>query len=195
MRGTEQQGAAGGRRTIAGSIVRIVGGLAIVAVLAVCALIGLGVFAVREGLSTVSKGVEIAERLNAMSQAAAAPATEVAMRNQAERINTALVALSVPDDRAAACVDKISYCDGEVEVSLSLTAEFEGKAPRFELKSPEVKVLPFDATTHGASMHRLKLGEPGPVTLAIKVWIGDAYAGRFVALKGRDMDFKARRAK
>lgn len=195
MRGTEQQGAAGGRRTIAGSIVRIVGGLAIVAVLAVCALIGLGVFAVREGLSTVSKGVEIAERLNAMSQAAAAPATEVAMRNQAERINTALVALSVPDDRAAACVDKISYRDGEVEVSLSLTAEFEGKAPRFELKSPEVKVLPFDATTHGASMHRLKLGEPGPVTLAIKVWIGDAYAGRFVALKGRDMDFKARRAK
>lgn len=195
MRGTEQQGAAGGRRTIAGSIVRIVGGLAIVAVLAVCALIGLGVFAVREGLSTVSKGVEIAERLNAMSQAAAAPATEVAMRNQAERINTALVAVSVPDDRAAACVDKISYRDGEVEVSLSLTAEFEGKAPRFELKSPEVKVLPFDATTHGASMHRLKLGEPGPVTLAIKVWIGDAYAGRFVALKGRDMDFKARRAK
>lgn len=195
MRGTEQQGAAGGRRTIAGSIVRIVGGLAIVAVLAVCALIGLGVFAVREGLSTVSKGVEIAERLNAMSQAAAAPATEIAMRNQAERINTALVALSVPDDRAAACVDKISYRDGEVEVSLSLTAEFEGKAPRFELKSPEVKVLPFDATTHGASMHRLKLGEPGPVTLAIKVWIGDAYAGRFVAQKGRDMDFKARRAK
>ena len=195
MRGTEQQGAAGGRRTIAGSIVRIVGGLAIVAVLAVCALIGLGVFAVREGLSTVSKGVEIAERLNAMSQAAAAPATEVAMRNQAERINTALVALSVPDDRAAACVDQISYRDGEVEVSLSLTAEFQGKAPRFEIKSPETTVLPFDATTEGTNQHCLRLGEPGPLTLAIKVWIGDAYAGRFVALKGRDMDFKARRAK
>lgn len=182
-------------RSFVGSMVRVVAALAVVAALVVGGLIGLGVFAVREGLSTVSKGVEIAERLNAMSQAPAAPATEIAMRNQAERINTALVALSVPDDRAAACVDKICYRDGEVVVSLSLTAEFEGKAPRFELKSPEVKVLPFDATTHGASMHRLKLGEPGPVTLAIKVWIGDAYAGRFVALKGRDMDFKARRAK
>lgn len=193
MQGTEQQGAAGGKRTLAGSIVRIVGGLALVAVLAVCALIGLGVFAMREGISTVSKGVEIAERLNAMS--AAAPATEIAMRNQAERINTALVALSVPDDRAAACVDRISYRDGEVVVSLSLTGEFEGKAPRFEIKSPETKVLPFNATTEGASMHRLRLEEPGPVTLAIKVWFGDVYAGRFVALKGRDMDFKGRRAK
>ena len=182
-------------RSFVGSMVRVVAALAVVAVLVVGGLIGLGVFAVREGLSTVSKGVEIAERLNAMSQAAAAPATEIAMRNQAERINTALVALSVPDDRAAACVDKISYRDGEVVVSLSLTADFEGKAPRFELKSPETKVLPFDTTTEGASMYRLKLGEPGPVTVAIKVWIGDAYAGRFVALKGRDMDFKARRAK
>lgn len=195
MRGTEQQGAAGGRRTIAGSIVRIVGGLAIVAVLAVCALIGLGVFAVREGLSTVSKGVEIAERLNAMSQAAASPAAETAMRNQAERISSALVAMNAPDDRAALCVDKISYRDGEVVVSLTLASEFQGKAPRFEIKSPETKVLPFDMTTEGTSMHRLKLGKPGPLTLAIKVWIGDAYAGRFVALKGRDMDFKARRAK
>ena len=182
-------------RSFVGSMVRVVAALAVVAALVVGGLIGLGVFAVREGLSTVAKGVEIAERLNAMSQAAAAPATEIAMRNQAERINTALVALSVPDDRAAACVDKICYRDGEVVVSLSLTAEFEGKTPRFELKSPESKVLPFDTTTEGASMHRLKLGGPGPLTLAIKVWIGDAYAGRFVALKGRDMDFKARRAK
>ena len=182
-------------RSFVGSMVRVVAALAVVAALVVGGLIGLGVFAVREGLSTVSKGVEIAERLNAMSQAAAAPATEIAMRNQAERINTALVALSVPDDRAAACVDKISYRDGEVVVSLSLTADFEGKAPRFELKSPETKVLPFDTTTEGASMHRLKLGGPGPLTLAIKVWIGEAYAGRFVALKGRDMDFKARRAR
>lgn len=182
-------------RSFVGSMVRVVAALAVVAVLVVGGLIGLGVFAVREGLSTVSKGVEIAERLNAMSQAAAAPATEIAMRNQAERINTALVALSVPDDRAAACVDKISYRDGEVVVSLSLTADFEGKAPRFELKSPETKVLPFDTTTEGASMYRLKLGDPGPLTLAIKVWIGEAYAGRFVALKGRDMDFKARRAR
>ncbi len=182
-------------RSFVGSMVRVVAALAVVAVLVVGGLIGLGVFAVREGLSTVSKGVEIAERLNAMSQAAAAPATEIAMRNQAERINSALVALSVPDDRAAACVDKISYRDGEVVVSLSLTADFEGKAPRFELKSPETKVLPFDTTTEGASMYRLKLGDPGPLTLAIKVWIGEAYAGRFVALKGRDMDFKARRAR
>ncbi len=195
MEGTAQQGVVGGKRSLAGSIVRIVGGLAIVAVLAVCAMIGLGVFAVREGLSTVAKGVEIAERLNAMSQAAASPAAETAMRNQAERINSALVAMNAPDDRAALCVDKISYRDGEVVVSFSLTGEFQGKAPRFEIKSPETKVLPFDTTTEGTSIHRLKLGEPGPLTLAIKVWIGDAYAGRFVALKGRDMDFKARRAK
>lgn len=108
--------------------------LSVVAVLAVGAIVGLGVFAVREGISTVSKGVEIAERLNAMSQAAAAPETEIVMRNQAERINNALVALNVPDDSAAACVDKISYRDGEVLVSLTLPAGFEGKAPRFEIK-------------------------------------------------------------
>lgn len=182
-------------RSFVGSLARVVAALAVVAVLVVGGLIGLGVFAVREGLSTVSKGVEIAERLNAMSQAAASPAAETAMRNQAERISSALVAMNAPDDRAALCVDKISYRDGEVVVSLTLASEFQGKAPRFEIKSPETKVLPFDMTTEGTSMHRLKLGEPGPLTLAIKVWIGDAYAGRFVALKGRDMDFKARRAK
>lgn len=55
--------------------------------------------------------------------------------------------------------------------------------------------MPFNATIEGANVHRLKFAEPGPLTLAIKVWIGDAYAGRFVALKGRDMDFRARRTK
>ncbi len=182
-------------RRFFGSLVRIVAALVVVAVLVVGTLIGLGVFAVREGLSTMSKTVEILGRMKDIDNARPSPAGETALRTQADRMANALAALATPDKLAEACVDRISYRDGEVVMSLTLATEFEGKAPRFEIKSPETKVLPFDTTTEGASMHRLKLEEPGPVTLAIKVWIGDAYAGRFVALKGRDMDFKARRAK
>lgn len=182
-------------RSFFGSLVRIVAALVVVAVLVVGTLIGLGVFAVREGLSTMSKTVEILGRMKDIDNARPSPAGETALRTQADRMANALAAMATPDKLAEACVDRISYRDGEVVVSLTLAAEFEGKAPRFEIKSPETKVLPFDTTTEGTSMHRLKLGDPGPLTLAIKVWIGDAYAGRFVALKGRDMDFKARRAK